>query len=63
MTKIEAKPSTARVLPTFWGGTRATYKEEEEEDRTRSTVSLSTNTKSWLRTLVVLGDQSRSRTT
>jgi hypothetical protein len=38
------------------GETRATYKEEEEDDRTRFTVSLSTNTKSWLRTLVILGD-------
>jgi hypothetical protein len=43
------------------GETRAIYKEEEEDDRTRFTVSLSTNIiKSWLRTLVVLGDQNRS---
>ena len=44
------------------GETRAIYKEEEEDNRIRSTVSLSTNIKSWLRTLVVLGDQNRSQT-
>jgi hypothetical protein len=38
------------------GETRATYKEEEEDDRTRFTVSVFTNIKSWLCTLVVLGD-------